>query len=167
MDILVDVVGYEGLYKINKNGEVWSKRNKFLKIGVDIYGYNYVKLSKKGKPKNYTIHRLIAINFIPNPDNLPQIDHIDGNKTNNTLENLRWVTASTNQQNKRKGIRNTSGYYNIGTTNNKGVSYWRISFEKDKKVVYSKCFQKSKVSLEQVVAIRDEKYIEFGIVKYD
>jgi hypothetical protein len=167
MDILVDVIGYEGLYKINKNGEVWSKRGIFLKIWVDRYGYNFTRLSKKGKPKNYTIHRLLGTHFIPNPDNLPEIDHIDGNKTNNTLENLRWATCSTNQQNKRKGIRNTSGYYNIGTTNNKGVPYWRISFEKDNKIVYSKSFQKSKVSLEQVAAIRDEKYIEFGIVKRD
>lgn len=168
MDTLYDIIGYEGLYKINKNGEVWGcKRNKFLSICNDKDGYYVVRLSKNNKPKNHSIHRLLATLFIPNPDNLPLIDHIDQNKNNNNLENLRWCSHSINQQNKQRGKANTSGFYNIGTTTNNNGEYWRIAFEKDKQIVFSKCFKKDKYTLEEVVAIRNQKYIEFGLEIHD
>ena len=168
MDTLYDVVGYEGLYKINKNGEVWGcKRNKFLRQYNDPDGYFCLRLCKDNHTTHHRIHRLLAQVFIPNPENLPLTDHIDQNKINNILDNLRWASHSTNQQNKKKGKRNTSGYYNIGTTRHNNGEYWRISFEKDKQIVFSKCFKKDKYTLEEVVAIRDQKYIEFGIVKTD
>ena len=96
----IDIKGYEGLYKINKNGDVLNvKRNKILKPQLHI-GYYYVKLHKEGKLKAYTLHRLLGIHFIPNPDNHPVIDHIDRNRTNNNIENLRWCTRSDNSKNK-------------------------------------------------------------------
>ena len=96
-----DVKGYEGLYGITSCGRVWSyKRQKFLKPASDKKGYFKVVLYKNGKCKNYKIHRLVAEAYIPNPDNLPQVDHIDNDKTHNYINNLQWIT---NRNNVRKG----------------------------------------------------------------
>ena len=95
-----DIKNYEGLYAITPEGEVWSyKRKKFLKPGVNQKGYLIVQLFKDGKGKHYKIHRLVAEAYIPNPDNLPQVDHIDNDKTHNYLNNLQWIT---NRDNSRK-----------------------------------------------------------------
>ena len=92
-----DVVGYEGLYAVTSCGKVWSYRNKrFLKLRFQTDGYLYVSLCKDGKIKNYLIHRLVAMAYIPNPENLPQINHKDENKTNNCLQNLEWCDNSYN-----------------------------------------------------------------------
>ena len=93
-----DIDNYEGLYKISNFGRVYSvKRNKFLKpCKENNKGYLVVILCKDDKPKKYKIHRLVAQAFIPNPSNLPQINHKDENKANNRVENLEWCTASYN-----------------------------------------------------------------------
>ena len=96
-----DIVGYEGLYAVTSCGKVWSYRNKkFLTPGVHNKGYLIVCLCKDGKEKMYRVHRLVAEAYLPNPDNLPQVDHIDGNKTHNYVNNLQWIT---NRDNVRKG----------------------------------------------------------------
>lgn len=90
------VVGYEGLYEISNNGEILSKtRRKILKQN-NSKGYNRVILSKDGKPQHFLVHRLVAIAFLPNPHNLPQINHKDENKLNNNVENLEWCDAKYN-----------------------------------------------------------------------
>ena len=92
-----DIKGYEGLYGITTEGNVYSyKRKRFLKPGVNQKGYLYVILCKDGKTKIYTIHRLVAEAYIPNTENLPQVNHRDENKTNNCLQNLEWCDASYN-----------------------------------------------------------------------
>ena len=92
-----DVVGYEGLYGITSCGRVWSyRRKRFLKHGVNRKGYLYVVLCKDGKTKTYTIHKLVAEAYIPNPNNLPQVDHIDNDKTDNYVNNLQWMTNRDN-----------------------------------------------------------------------
>ena len=95
-----DIEGYDGHYKINKNGmivsdkfaEIWSP----IKITVDKHGYPKVQLTKNGKSKAHFLHRLLAEAFIPNPENLHEVNHIDGDKTNYNLSNLEWVTRSEN-----------------------------------------------------------------------
>ena len=95
-----DIAGYEGLYAVTSCGKVWSyKYKKFLKPGVNRYGYLYVILCKDGQNKLYKIHRLVAEAYIPNPNNLPQVDHIDNDKTHNYVNNLQWIT---NRDNVRK-----------------------------------------------------------------
>lgn len=95
-----DIVGYEGLYQITSDGKVWSLKNcKFLKpllSGPKGKEYYYVCLSKNGVKKNHKIHRLVAEAFIPNPNNLPIVNHKDENKENNRIDNLEWVTSKEN-----------------------------------------------------------------------
>ena len=95
-----DVKGYEGLYAVTSCGKVWSyRRQKFLKPEIDHKGYLQVCLFKNGNRKMCTVHRLVAEAYIPNPNNLPQIDHIDNDKTHNYINNLQWIT---NRDNNRK-----------------------------------------------------------------
>ena len=97
-----DIEGYEGLYQISNLGRVKRLiginiyKEHYLKPVKDRYGYLYVCLSKNNKHKVKTLHRLVAIYFIPNPDNKPCVNHIDGNKKNNKVENLEWCTYKEN-----------------------------------------------------------------------
>ena len=109
-EIWKDVKGYEGLYQVSNLGNVKSLKRvvphkmtgsrtipeKILKLISDGSGYLYVSLSKDGKKKNPKVHRLVAESFIPNPDNLPQVNHIDEDKSNNRVDNLEWVTSLDN-----------------------------------------------------------------------
>ena len=94
------VVGYEGHYQVSNFGRVKSikfGKEIMLKQHINIKGgYYYVCLLKNGKHKNYYVHRLVAQAFIPNPNNLPQVNHKDENKTNNNVDNLEWCTNEYN-----------------------------------------------------------------------
>jgi len=88
-----NIKGYEGLYQVSNNGNVKSLvSNKLLKQCINQDGYHQVCLYKNGHKKNMLVHRLIAEAFIPNPDNKPTINHIDGNRANNDLNNLEYAT---------------------------------------------------------------------------
>ena len=89
------VEGYDGYYEVSNRGEVRTKKKTLRKHAMS-NGYFNVSLFKNGKYKAIGIHRLVAIAFIPNPDNLPQVNHKDGNKHNNEVSNLEWATCSEN-----------------------------------------------------------------------
>ena len=92
-----DIAGYEGLYGITSCGKVWSYRNKkFLKQYKDKYGYSYVQVVVNYQRKVIKIHRAVAEAYIPNPDGLETVDHIDGNKDHNYIGNLQWMTRADN-----------------------------------------------------------------------
>lgn len=92
-----DIKGYEGLYAITSCGKVWSYRaKKFMKPPLNWKGYLKVNLNKDGKIKNFAVHRLVAQAYIPNPDNLETVDHIDGVKTHNWVNNLQWLSRGDN-----------------------------------------------------------------------
>lgn len=94
------VVGYEGLYEVSSLGRVRRLKTDYIfSVVLDSYGYPIVTLKTPTMTKTCKVHRLVALAFIPNPDNRPQIDHIDGVKTNNKVGNLRWVTSKQNMQN--------------------------------------------------------------------
>lgn len=103
--MLCDIFGFEGFYKISKNGDVYSmERNgtvnsqRVLRPTVGTNGYLKVSLRCNGNRHTRNIHRLLAQTFIDNPKNLPCVNHIDGNKLNNSLSNLEWASYSRNIQ---------------------------------------------------------------------
>jgi hypothetical protein len=92
------VKGYEGLYEVSDKGRVKGlKRNRILKNIVDSLGYVRVSLCKENKPKAHKIHRLVAEHFLK-PSEYKVVNHIDGNKENNSVENLEWCNASQNRK---------------------------------------------------------------------
>lgn len=116
-EIWKQVVGYEGLYEVSNYGRVKSLAKTIPGLfGSTIYlkekirknqkypnGYEYVGLSNNGKVKTHLVHRLVALAFIPNPDNLPEVNHKNEQITDNRVENLEWVT---HKENANYGTRN-------------------------------------------------------------
>lgn len=98
----LDVVGYEGLYQVNGRGDVKSLKfgkERILKSSKSRYGYLIVSPCKEGKKKSFRVHRLVWEAFYGKiPDGM-EIDHIDGNKLNNSVDNLRCVTSKENKNN--------------------------------------------------------------------
>ena len=77
---------------LRKNGRIDNRKGKILKPKIDKYGYEAIVLTKDGIRKYYTVHKLVATAFIPNPQNKPTVNHKDGNKRNNCVSNLEWAT---------------------------------------------------------------------------
>lgn len=101
-----DIEGFKGHYQVSNKGRVRSwknnrhgigKKSKIIKGFDNGYGYTLVDLRLKNKRKTKTIHRLVLETFLPN-NKLPCVNHIDGNKTNNSIENLEWCTYSQNER---------------------------------------------------------------------
>lgn len=147
-EVWKDIKGYEGLYQISTNGRVKSllKVTKFgnrLKVNEEMIlkpalgkrGYYVVSLNHNGKSKTFTIHRLIAEAFIPNPLNKKFIDHINTIKTDNRIENLRWVTSKENSNNiltLKHSSESTSKKWKEGCYNNRNNIHYRKVQQFDK-----------------------------------
>lgn len=100
-EVWKDIAGYEGLYQVSNRGRVKSLARNTTKGGILTElecrnGYVRVQTSRGNTREKFLIHRLVAQAFILNPKNKPQVNHIDGNKKNNNLKNLEWVTAKEN-----------------------------------------------------------------------
>lgn len=151
-EIWKDVVGYEKLYQVSNNGKIKSyKRSgtngKTLNGGFDKWGYIRVTLSKNNKIKKHKVHRLVAEAFILNPNNFLQVNHKDGNKQNNCVDNLEWCTASYNTKhsyinnlNKTKGKK----IIVINKLNNKEI-YYRSMRDASLKIGYNKGYLFSRI----------------------
>ena len=102
IEIWKDIKDYEGLYQVSNFGQILSlhynrsRKCKLLKLIKTKFGYLRVQLFKDGKGKMFIVHRLVAETFLKNPDNLPQVNHIDENKENNRVDNLEWCTSEYN-----------------------------------------------------------------------
>lgn len=99
-----DIEGYEGLYQVSDRGRVRSMSKLGSRVEIVLRPFNqdgYLRytLRKNGQKRNLLAHQLVAKAFIPNPRNLRYVDHIDTDKTNNTVENLHWVTKKENSNN--------------------------------------------------------------------
>ena len=93
-----EIVGFP-MYTLHKDGRIYSKYSqRFMKATVDVTGYPIIVLTNKSGKFKKSLHRLLAEHFLPNPDNKPQVNHKDGDKTNYTLDNLEWATAKENCQ---------------------------------------------------------------------
>lgn len=111
-EIWKEISGYEGYFEVSNLGNFRSKDRiikykqdglrkypgKSLKVELMQDGYCRIVLMKESKRRRYMCHRLVAETFIPNPDNKPFVNHIDGNKSNNCVSNLEWCTQSENEQ---------------------------------------------------------------------
>jgi hypothetical protein len=138
----MEVRGYPN-YLIYPDGRVYNKKYKrFKEIQTDKKGYQIVQLSYKNIKRSLSVHRLVASHYISNPENKPQVDHIYRDKTDNRVENLRWVTAKENNEN--KGLR------------------------KDNKLKHTNiCIQKKNVNDVEYIYYRYHKtYNEKSFVKY-
>lgn len=104
-----DVLGYEGLYEVSDDGQVKAlsrvnsrgnrRKEKLMALHNDTDGYFRVRLTDKdGVRRTCKMHRVVAQAFIPNPNDLPEVNHKDGDKTNNLVSNLEWSTRSANVQ---------------------------------------------------------------------
>lgn len=88
-------------YEVSNHGRVrrmWKHHTNLKKTRLNRFGYEVVHLSKDGTNKHFPIHRLVAMAFVDNPNNLPEVNHIDGNKENNCAGNLEWVSRSENMK---------------------------------------------------------------------
>ena len=93
------IAGYEGLYEVSDLGRVkslWYGKDKILKPQNNTHGYLQVGLSKDGQKKTSLVHRLVADEFVPNPNNLTTVNHKDEVKTNNVASNLEWMSQKDN-----------------------------------------------------------------------
>ena len=98
-EIWCPIKGFEGQYQVSDQGRVKSlkfDKERILKTGITTDGYLIVGLCKNGEHKWYSVHRLVALAFIPNPDNLPQVNHKDEDKDNNSVQNLEWCDQKYN-----------------------------------------------------------------------
>jgi hypothetical protein len=122
-------------YSISNLGEVKNDvTGRIMKHAIHKTGYHHIGLCKNGKYKWYLIHRMIALAFSKNPMNLQTVDHIDRNKDNNRLENLRWASKSEQQTNRSKRKNKSSQY--IGVCWHKSRAKWCARIKIDGKTKY-------------------------------
>lgn len=121
-------------YKVDREGTVYSKQTGLpLAPATNKYGYKVVGLWENGKQSTYTVHRLVALAFIPNPDNKPCVNHIDGDKGNNLVSNLEWCTYSENTlhalENKLKIPEQGEDVHNASITNDQAHEICKLLIE--------------------------------------
>ncbi len=155
--------GFE-TYEVSNYGQVRnSKRNKIMKPATLANGYLQLGLSKNGVPSLFKIHRLVAAAFITNPSEKPHIDHIDGIKTNNNVNNLRWATVSENACNKGINATNTSGVK--GVCWDKKIGKWKAAIRIEgriKHLGYFECIEEArKVRVAKAIEIYGDFVNEF------
>lgn len=156
------IAGYECFYEVSNLGRVRSlmmrngsgsfARKKLMTQHNNGHGYKYVSIRLNGKRKNFYVHRLVADAFVPNPNNLPVVDHIDFDKTNNNADNLQWMTQ---KQNVARSTQNMSKPRKKAMTNT-GERY--ISRRKSDGKFYVTVFRKSigaYKTLEEAITARD------------
>jgi len=161
MEEFVPIKNYE-TYAINKNGDVLDLRSKKLKKQYkNITAGDYLQLSliNENGYKNFRIHRLVAETFIPKIENKLEVDHIDRNRHNNNVNNLRWVNDIEQAENKSVWDKsNTQRKYIIleDVKNKKNPNpSWKITI-KNKKLTYVKRFEYASHTLEDIVEIRNK-----------
>ena len=156
--MFVPINGFEDYYTINEEGIIYSIRSKrLLKPFNHNNGYLTIELCVDGLKKRVMIHRLVAQQFLPNPNNYPIIDHIDRNKHNNDVKNLRWTTASVNNRNRnRNRTINKTIYPNIYIRPN---GTYKVVIMLDYKYVFNKTFK----TLDEALSERDCAFDFLGI----
>ena len=147
-------------YQVSWWGRVTNtKTGRILKPGTSGPGYLFVMLSKNGKVKIHYIHKLVAREWVPNPEEKKCVDHRDGDRTNNHFENLRYATYSENNRHRSKRANTTSMYY--GVSWQKEVGKWRAQIQIDGRRKNLGCFTSEKQAAEVFNTAAAEFYTEF------
>jgi hypothetical protein len=152
-------------YFINKKGDILSRRcpkERILKPSLSNEGYYQLYIyNNNNKRKIMKLHRLLAITFIPNDNNLPFVDHIDRIRTNNTISNLRWASRELNQQNAKRRKDNKIDHKNIylrtHKINDKEYTSYNVQITRK-----GKKHRKSLKTLECAIKYRDEYITNLG-----
>lgn len=142
-------------------------KGKILRYWIDKDGYRRVTLYYSQKKKHYGIHRLVALSFIPNLENKPQVNHIDGDKEDNKIDNLEWVTNSENQQHAvytglREGVKGEDNHNSILTEENVREIYRLYSTDKHSMEELSSRFNISVTNIYNIVSRNMWKHIDLG-----
>ena len=143
-----DIKGFEGHYQVSDKGRVKSVKfgkERILSIRRSKFGYLLVNLWKNHKMKTFKIHRLVAQAFLPNQNNLPQVNHKDEDKTNNYVENLEWCTVKYNNifgtRLKRVSVKATNGKCSKKvlqyTLDGKFVKEWKSTHDVERNLGYA------------------------------
>jgi hypothetical protein len=170
-----NIIGFDGEYQVSNLGRIKSlKKNKLEKLLSQCNhtnGYKYVSLSKNGVAKHYYVHRLVAESFLLNSDNKLEVNHIDGDKTNNHVENLQWVTR---QENVKHEFDNGYGYVPNLKGENHGSSKLKesqviniyIAYHKDNIRIsdLSKKYNISESAIDSIVKNRNWKHITCNLI---
>lgn len=150
-----DVKGYEGIYQVSSfgrvkslgrdltypNGNIHYWKEKILTNRHDKNGYEYVGLYKEGKSTNFKVHRLVMEAFVPNPDNLPQVNHRNEDKTANYPDNLEWCTQQYNM--------------NYGTLRSRSVAGFKKNYTKERHGMYGKRHSEdAKIKMSEATKVR-------------
>ena len=145
-------------YMINEEGMIYSKkRNKIMKPQIQS-GYYRVLLRNNNKTYNKSIHRLLGLQYLPNSNNYPCIDHKNRDKLDNSLSNLRWVTYSHNSKNKTSKQNSTSKFLGVRKTDNKKNPYRAETTYEGKKYNVG-CYKTEQEAF--------EAYKKFNLEKFD
>ena len=155
IEIWKDIKGYEGLYQVsnkgrvkslnryaNNNGTLQFRPERILKQRIEKAGRSKrcaVVLCKNAKTKTIKVHRLVAEAFIPNPENKPQIDHVDTNMENNNVENLRWVTHKENMNNPLSRKHSSEAKM--------GHPYWGLGISKEERMENGRIYRERRKAL--------------------
>lgn len=159
VEVWMDIPKYDN-YMISSFGNVYSiQTGRILKPGLDSNGYQMVSLCKNGKGKSINLHKLVANAFIPNPDNKKCIDHIDNDRKNNYVSNLRYATNQENNRNASKKKNNTSGV--IGVSYCKIYKKWRAFISINGKIKHLGYFQTLEQAKEARIQAVNKYYGDF------
>ena len=155
----MEINGFEN-YTIDETGNIYSKySNKFLKPSGNTYGYLQISLYKNCKLKKFLVHRLLAIEFIPNTNNYETVDHIDRNKLNNNLSNLRWASKSMQENNKNAYGEIKHKYIRYDFNKRSGNKYYLIA----KTGYFKKRLNVEKYTLQDTIELRTKLLLESNL----
>ena len=160
------ISGYDN-YEISSHGRVRINTNGYImKISTHNKGYGYVSLTRDREKKKHLIHRLVALAYLDRNDGDTEVDHIDRNRLNNMLNNLRWVTHSVNNRNKSIGTNNTSG--SSGVKFDKSHNSWVASWYDVNMINQRKSFSVNKYGNDEAkqlaINYRRERCLENGYI---
>lgn len=142
-------------YEVSSDGQV-RKGDRLMKPDILDRGYAYLRIRNEESVLRTSVHRLVAMTFLENPNAYPHVDHIDGNTRNNCLENLRWCTPSMNAHNSKLSTRNKSGLHGVSKCRNR----FRANIQAAGTKKYLGCYKTAEEAFAAYIKAKREVYPE-------